>query len=74
MTKYFINNFAITNLHKKPSGKSEVMNSDDLWRLLFCSKKIEIGLRLRLKMMVILDLLKKKILLSFINQHIRFVF
>ena len=25
MTKYFVNNFAITNLHKKPSDKSEVM-------------------------------------------------
>ena len=25
MIKYFVNNFAITNLHKKPSEKSEVM-------------------------------------------------
>ena len=56
MIKYFINNFAITNLHKKPSEKSEVMTQMIYGDCFSVQKKIEIGLRLKLKMMVILDL------------------
>ena len=74
MIKYFVNNFAITNLHKKPSEKSEVMNSDDLWRLLFYDKKNRNWIKVKIKEDGYSGFIKKKILLHSINQHTRFVF
>ena len=42
MTKYFTNNFAVINLHKKPSVKSEVV-TQMLFGIVFSFKKTKIG-------------------------------
>ena len=42
MTKYFTNNFSVTNLHKKPSVKSEIVTQmiyGDSFSILKRSKK-----------------------------------
>ena len=43
MTKYFTNNFAVINLHKKPSVKSEVVTQMLFGDSFLVLKKLKIG-------------------------------
>ena len=60
MTKYFINNFAITNLHKKPSGKSEVMTQMIYGDCFSVAKKNRNWIKVKIKDDGYIGFIKKK--------------
>ena len=49
MTKYFSNNFAVINLHKKPSKKSEIVTQMIFGDSFIVSKKTKKWLKVRIK-------------------------
>ena len=49
MTKYFTNNFTITNLHKKPSTKSEIVTQMIYGDSFSISKKSKKWLKIKIK-------------------------
>ena len=49
MTKYFTNNFTVTNLHKKPSIKSEIVTQMIYGESFSVSKKVKKWLKIKIK-------------------------
>ena len=49
MTKYYTNNFALINLHKKPSIKSEIVTQMLYGDNFLISKKIKKWLKIKIK-------------------------
>ena len=49
MTKYLTNNFSVTNLHKKPSSKSEVVTQMIYGDSFLVSKKSRKWLKIKIK-------------------------
>ena len=73
MTKYFSNNFALTNLYKRPSLKSEIVTQMIFGDSFFVSKKTKKWLKIKLRMIITKDIYKIKIFLILLNQLIKLV-
>ena len=75
MNKYFINNFTVTNLYKKPSSKSEIVTQMIYGDSFSISKKSTKWLKIRIKEDGYNGFIKKKKHFSnFLNLHTRFMF
>ena len=60
MTKYFTNNFALINLHKKPSVRSEVVTQMLFGDSFLVSKKTKNWLKVKIKQIFINSPIGKK--------------
>ena len=67
MTKYFTNNFPITNLHKKPSSKSEIVTQMIYGNAFSVSKKSKKWLKIKIKEDNYKGYIKNKKYSNFIN-------
>ena len=74
MTKFFSNNIKFLNLYKHPSNKSEVVTQMIYGDTFSISKKLEGGLKLKLKMTATKVTYKTRNMLLILNPVIKSMF